>query len=124
MENNKNEPGKNPENKEKKSGNIWVALVISLVMVLGFYLVYQFVSNSQYEEVSYSDFRAAMKAGELAEVEFRGDKIVYLTKEEAEKPGGEQQACFTGLPFGDTLALANWALKSTMRSSRTTPPSC
>ncbi len=107
MENNKNESGKTPENKGKKPGNIWVALIASLVMVLGLYLIYQFVSSSQYKEVNYSDFRAAMKAGELAEVEFRGDQLIYLTKEEAAKPGGEQQACYTGLPFGDTLALAN-----------------
>ncbi len=107
MENNKNDAGKNPENKGKKSGNIWVALIASLVMVMGFYLVYQFVANSQYEEVTYSDFRAAMKAGELAEVEFRGSQVFYQTKEEAAKPGGEQKGFFTGLPFGDTLALAN-----------------
>ena len=107
MDNNENNSGKKPENKEKKPGSIWVALVVSLVMVLGFYLVYQYVANSQYKEVSYSDFRAEMKAGNLAEVEFQGDKLVYLTKEEAAKPGGEQQGCFTGLPFGDTLALAN-----------------
>ena len=107
MDNNENNSGKKPENKEKKPGSIWVALVVSLVMVLGFYLVYQYVANSQYKEVSYSDFRAEMKAGNLAEVEFQSDRLVYLTKEEAAKPGGEQQGCFTGLPFGDTLALAN-----------------
>ena len=107
MDDKKNEPGKNPENKGKKPGNIGVALIASLVLVLGIYLIYQYISNIQYEEVTYSDFRAAMQAGELAEVEFRGNQIFYQTKEEAAKPGGEQKGFFTGLPFGDTLGLAN-----------------
>jgi len=46
------------------------------------------------------------EAGQLAEVEFPSDRGIYMTKEEAAKEAREQKACYTGLPFGDILALA------------------
>jgi len=41
------------------------------------------------------------------EVEIRYDRIVYMTKEEASKDPRQQKACYTGLPEGDRMALAN-----------------
>ena len=109
MEQNRNDSNNNknrPEGERPKNG-IWTALIIALVLVLVFSWIYSAVESSQYVQTTYSDFRAAMDAGQLAEVEIRSDRIIYMTKEEAAKDPTVQKACFTGLPFGDSLALAD-----------------
>ncbi len=109
MDPNRNQPPQDnkPEDKRPK-GNLWVALIVTVVLVLLISSVVNAVINSQYTKTTYSEFLAAMENNELAEVEIRADRIVYLTKEEAAKPAAEQRACFTGLhSSGGTLALAN-----------------
>ena len=109
MEQNRNDSNNNknrPEGERPKNG-IWTALIIALVLVLVFSWIYSAVESSQYVQTTYSDFRAAMDAGQLAEVEIRSDRVIYMTKEEAAKDPTVQKACFTGLPFGYSLALAD-----------------
>lgn len=97
---------KNPMDNLPK-GNIWTALIITLALVLLISWIYGSVSGSQYTETSVSDFLDAMEQGNLSEVEFRYDRIVYLTKEEAAKDPSRQKACYTGLPSGgNTLELS------------------
>ncbi len=81
-------------------GGMWTALICALALVLLFGWIYNAVSGSQYTETSVSDFLEAMNSGRLAEVEFRYDRVVYLTKEEAAKDPSRQKAFFTGLPSG------------------------
>ena len=98
--------GKNPLDNMPK-GSIWTALIITLALVLLISWIYGSVSSSQFTETSVSDFLDAMENDELAEVEFRYDRIVYLTKEEAAKDPARQKACYTGLPSGgNTLELS------------------
>ena len=108
MEPNRNDPhnNKNPGGDRPKT-SIWTAVVIALVLVLIFSWVYSFISDSQYIQTTYSDFRTAMDAGQLHEVELQSDRVIYMTKEEALKDPALQKACFTGLPLGDVLALAD-----------------
>ena len=108
MEQNPNNNPKTPESGDnKRKGGLVAALMITVVLVLVISLIWNAVSNSQYTKVKFSDFQKAKEAGQLAEVEFRADRIIYLTKEEAAKPAQQQKACFTGLPSGgDTLALS------------------
>ena len=76
MEQNRNDSNNNknkPEGEKPKTG-IWTALIIALVLVLVFSWIYSAVESSQYEQTTYSDFRAAMDAGQLAEVEIRSDR--------------------------------------------------
>ena len=88
-------------------GNVWTALIITLALVLLVGWIFNLVSGSQYTETTFSAFLEAREAGELAEVEIRYDRIIYLTKEEAVKDPSRQKACYTGLPSGgDKLALA------------------
>ena len=94
-------PGEN-----KKPRSIWVTLVITVAIILLISLVYNAVVKSQYTESTYSDFLSAMEKGDLSEVELHYDRIYYLTKTEAAKPAGQQKACFTGLPNGNVMALA------------------
>ena len=102
-----NETGKDGAQPKRPKGNILVAFVITLAIVLLIGGIYKLISSSQYKETTYSDFLASMAAGELAEVELRYDRIQYMTKEEAAKPKGQQKGFFTGLPSGgDTMELA------------------
>ena len=98
---NKPNPGDN-----KRPKNIWIALIISVLLVLAISLIYNAISNSQYQETTYSDFLDAMNSGNLSEVELHYDRVYYLTKEESAKPAGQQKPCFTGLPNGNVMALA------------------
>ena len=108
MEQNRNDQNKKPNQNDKKPrGNIFVALIIAVILMLIVNAVFNFVKNSQYTQQTLSHFLEAKEAGQLAEVELRYDRIVYLTKEEAAKPAREQSAFYTGLPTGsDTFALA------------------
>ena len=107
MEPNRNDPKRNdPRNdKEQPKGNKWLALVVAITLVLITSMLYNYISNSQYKQTTWTDFCDAMEAGELAEVLVKYDRILYLTKEEAAKPANEQQASYTGLPSGDRMKL-------------------
>ena len=105
--------GQNDSPNEKKPGgdrpktNFWTPLIIALALVLLFGWIYNMVSNSQYTETSYTDFRTAMEQNQLAEVQYRGNRVYYLTREEAAKPAAQQRACYTGMPGGDWLTVSN-----------------
>ena len=97
----------NNNDKKRPKSNILLALVITVVVVLVGSVVFNMVSNSRYTETTYSDFLKAIEEDTLSEVELRADRIIYMTKEEAEKPAAQQKACFTGLPSGgNTMELA------------------
>ena len=105
MEHNQNN-NKKPNDEKKKPG-IFVTLLITVGIVLIISLIYNAVTASQYTQTTYSDFIKAMESENLAEVELRSDRIVYMTKTEAAKDKNEQKACYTGLPSGgNTMDLA------------------
>ena len=98
--------GKKPEG-DRPKGSYFTPLMIALILVLLFSWIMNTVEKSQYTETTMSDFFEAKNAGQLAEVELRYDRILYMTKEEAAKDPARQKACYTGLPSGgDMLALA------------------
>ena len=98
--------GKKPEG-DRPKGSYFTPLMIALILVLLFSWIMNTVEKSQYTETTLSDFFAAKESGQLAEVELRYDRILYMTKEEAAKDASRQKACYTGLPSGgDMLALA------------------
>ncbi len=106
MEQNHNDPGKNNGGDGKKPRNIWVTIIITVAIILIISTIFNAVSKSQYKETTYSEFLDAKQAHQIAEAEVRYDRIIYLTKEEAKKPASAQKACFTGLPVGNTMELA------------------
>ena len=98
--------GKKPEG-ERPKGSFFTPLMIALILVLLFSWIMNTVEKSQYTETTLSDFFEAKNSGQLAEVELRYDRILYMTKEEAAKDASRQKACYTGLPSGgDMMALA------------------
>ena len=109
MEPNRND-NKNPRkdgDKEPKGG-LWIKLMIAVAAVFLISSIYNMVSESQYNQTTWSHFREAMTQNQIVEVELQYDRIIYLTKEEAQKPASAQKACYTGLPSGaDTMALAD-----------------
>lgn len=107
-QNRNNSPKDNGPGGKRPKYNIWAALIITVAIILVISVVFNAISSSQYTATTYSDFLEAMQSNQLAEVELRSDRIVYLTKEEAAKPASMQKACYTGLPSGgDTMALSN-----------------
>ena len=108
MEPKRNDPPRKPDGDDKKPKNLWPTIMISIAILLALISIFNFVDSSKYTETTYSDFLNEMEKGNLAEVEIRTDRIIYMTKEAAAKPAGSQTACYTGLPTGsDTMALAN-----------------
>ncbi|MBO5837201.1 MAG: ATP-dependent zinc metalloprotease FtsH [Oscillospiraceae bacterium] len=99
---------KKPENNDKKpKSRIWIILIITAATLLIGTWIYNAISASQYIEKDFSHFLEVKNSDNLAEVELRHDRIVYLTKEESKKPAAQQKAFYTGLPTGsDTYALA------------------
>ena len=101
MERNQKNPKNNKPNQENdRNKHIGTAVIISLALILVFTLVYNAISDSQYTKTTYTEFLQAKEAGNLAEVEVKHDRILYMTKEEAAKDPAQQRACFTGLPVG------------------------
>ncbi len=105
MEPNRNTPKKDPGN-DKRPKNIWITILITVAIVLIISLVYNSVSNSRYTQTTYSDFLTEMENDNLSQVELQSDRVLYLTREEAAKPAQDQKACYTGLPLGDAMELA------------------
>ncbi len=111
-DNRRNSPPNNNNNGGKPGGkkpkvSFLTLLVIALAIVLIGSGIFNSIRGSQYTETTWSEFRAAMEAGQLAEVEIRSDRVLYMTKEEAAKDPQSQKACYTGLPYGDHMALAD-----------------
>ena len=108
MESNRGNDHHSPQKPEgDRPRNYITPLLIALVLVLAFSWISNAIEKSHYTEATISDFLEAMDAGELAEVELRYDRILYMTKAEAAKDASVQKACYTGLPTGgDLLSLA------------------
>ena len=104
MEPNRNDSSHNGPKKpdDKKPKNYWLPLIIAVVAVLAIGSIYNMINESQYTQTTWSDFRDAMLTNNITEAEIQYDRIIYLTKEEAEKPASQQKACYTGLPSSYT----------------------
>ena len=111
MDNSHNNPDKSPKEDGKKPKSLITSLIITAVIILVFTMVYNMIVSSRYTEATYTQFAQEMEKGNLAEAEIRADRIIYLTKDQAALPAGQQKAYYTGIPLGaDTLALGNQLL--------------
>lgn len=111
MDNSHNNPDKSPKEDGKRPRSLITSLIITAVIILVFTVVYNMIVGSRYTETDYTQFSQEMKKGNLAEAEIRNDRIIYLTKEQASLPAGQQKAYYTGLPLGaDTLELGDQLL--------------
>ena len=87
MEPKRDKDQKNPKKPggDRPKGGYITPLMIALVLVLAFSWISNMVEKSQYQETDISDFWTAMEDNQLSEVEIKGDRILYMTKEEAAK---------------------------------------
>jgi len=106
MDNHPKQP-QQPNNDKRPKSNLWITLIITVAIVLIISSVYNAVSNSQYELTTYSDFAEARENGQLLKVIIHTDRVIYTTKEEADKNSFDRTAFYTGLPYGDVLAMAD-----------------
>ena len=104
---NKNPNGGTPQDGKQPKRSLGFALFATVAIVLLITFVFNSISKGMYTEKTYSQFRQYMESGQLAEVEIRGDRIVFLTKEEAAKDPRSQKACYAGLPYGNHMVLAD-----------------
>jgi len=106
-QNSNNQPnGKKPDSGKRSKSNLWISLIIAIAIVIVISTVYNFISGSQYEETSYSEFLKQLETSQISEAELHSDRIIYFLKEDDNKNAKEQKAYFTGLPYGDHMALA------------------
>ena len=111
MDNSRNNPDKSPKEDGKKPKSLITSLIITAVIILVFTMVYNMIVSSRYTEATYTQFAQEMEKGNLAEAEIRADRIIYLTKDQAALPAGQQKAYYTGIPLGaDTLEMGNQLL--------------
>ena len=110
MDLNSKNPLKKPDKpgEDKRKPNRWLALVVAIGAVLLIGTIYNSISNSQYTQTTWTDFRKAMNEGQIMEAEIQYDRVIYLTRDQAELPAAQQKACYTGLPTTyDQMALAD-----------------
>ena len=93
---------RNNDNKGRKNGRDPLRtgiplLILAVVIVLLFNLVYNSIASAQLKMVSYTDFLNMVDSQELEEVQFEADRVTFITKEEAQKPGSAQTVYYTGL---------------------------
>ena len=111
MDPNRNDPPRKGPNKpgddKNPKRNLWLPLILAVVAVIAIGTIYNAIRDSQYTQTTWSDFQQAVAADNLAEVQLKYDRVIYLTREEAAKPAAQQKACFTGLPNGNIMGLAD-----------------
>ena len=79
MDPNRNDPNrKSPQGPEgeKPKTNGWVALTIAILVVLAFSTLFRNISNSQYTQTTWSDFRTAVSEDNLTEVKIHHDRVI------------------------------------------------
>ncbi len=71
--------------------------MIAVVFVLVINMLYSSYVNSKLEEIKYNEFQEMLFADEVQEVEIQSDRILILTKEQAQAEESEQIIYYTGL---------------------------
>ena len=95
INNQKPNGGKSPDPKQPKT--IMSMIMMALVFTVFFNVIFDFVSSSNLEDVSYTEFLEMVDDGRIHTAQFQRDRILILTNDEAEKEGKEQKIYFTGL---------------------------
>ena len=91
----RNGPPEDPNNKRTK--NIITMIIVALVFTLVINLVYTSISKSYLKPVTWTEFQNMKDSGQIAEVDFKNDRVLILTKEEAKNDVSKQIVYYTGL---------------------------
>ena len=91
----KKPPQEDPDGKRMKNIVIMIAIALAFTMIIN--LVYTNLSKAYLQHITNTEFNEWMESGKIAEVEIQPERILILTKEEAEKDVSKQIIYFTGL---------------------------
>ena len=105
----KKDPNRKPSQEDpdnKRIRNILTMIIVALVFTLIINLIYTSISTAFQKKITYSEFYDLLENGEVEEVQFEDDRLLILTKEEAQKETGKQVLYYTGLiPNQETTPL-------------------
>jgi len=90
-----NNSNQNNPNDERKPKPTLVIVLLSLVVTILVYMLFSGMSDASTKKVTYTEFREMLASGQIAEVDFEQDRLIILTKEEAEKEKGRQLLHYT-----------------------------
>ncbi len=91
-------PQKGDDNNSRNARTIAILVICALVATLLINTLYSTISNSRFNQISYSEFLTMLEKGEVESVEFSSnERILILTKEEALKPSNQQNIYYTGM---------------------------
>ena len=88
----------NQDDPKRPSMKQYLPLVlIALLITMVFNYVYTSMTAAAMDEITYTKFLSMLNSDELDSVQIQSDRILILTKEEADKPAAEQQIFYTAL---------------------------
>ena len=99
-----NDPkNKKPQDNKPQNGDdgrqgrrIIFLVVAALIATLLINSLYTTIANAYLSEITYNEFQTYLDKDEIAELEFRSDRMVILTRDEAKKPSSQQRLYYTG----------------------------
>ena len=99
-----NDPkNKKPQDNKPQNGDdgrqgrrIIFLMVAALIATLLINSLYTTIANAYLSEITYNEFQTYLDKDEIAELEFQSDRMVILTRDEAEKPSSQQRLYYTG----------------------------
>ena len=71
-------------------------MVAALIATLLINSLYTTIANAYLSEITYNEFQTYLDKDEIAELEFQSDRMVILTRDEAQKPSAQQRLYYTG----------------------------
>ena len=98
-QNPKNQNGNRPpsgDGDDRRGKRILLLVVAALIATLLINSLMNTISNSYLTEIRYDEFLTMLDNGEVHSVEFRDDRLLILTNEEAERKSGHQKLYYTG----------------------------
>ena len=101
MNDQQRKPGPNGPNKKGGPGSakpsIFPLIITAIILFLVMNGLSSLISNSNMKQKTYTAFLDYLQSGKIAQVEFSTDRVIFLTKDEAEKPERQQINYYTGL---------------------------
>ena len=99
-----NDPkNKKPQDNKPQNGDdgrqgrrIVFLMVAALIATLLINSLYTTIANAYLSEITYNEFQTYLDKDEIAELEFQSDRMVILTRDEAQKPSAQQRLYYTG----------------------------
>ena len=99
-----NDPkNKKPQDNKPQNGDdgrqgrrIVFLMVAALIATLLINSLYATIANAYLSEITYNEFQTYLDKDEIAELEFQSDRMVILTRDEAQKPSAQQRLYYTG----------------------------